>query len=344
MSYLEEIHQREAAEERTVETPKTEEPPKVEETVVQEPPTATPKTEEPPTATPKVEDTPKTEETPAQAAKTEEQPTATPKTEDEKKPTPKDLSGISKEEKAAYAFKRQMAKRETRFEEALKSRDSEIENLKKAIAELQAPKEKKTRQNFENDDDYIDYLASQRVDAKWAEKEAKAAEDKAKADQEAHEQQEFQARTQKAIDEFRTAVNDTFTDKAEENAFRENVSKAYRNGLAELLDTVPSAKSFLLENGTTGVRVLDKVLKDRDTFTRVFRPNQDPVSMLIELHAIAHEVNQPLKTQTAQVTETAPKKQAIGRPGQGQGGAPGELHGRDLILHMRKVAQGGRRA
>lgn len=336
MSYLEEIHQREAAEERTVETPKTEEtvvkteePPKVEETVTttEEPPTATPKTE--------VKEPPKAEET---VTTTEE-----PKTEDEKKPTPKDLSGISKEEKAAYAFKRQMAKRESKFEEALKSRDSEIENLKKAIAELQAPKEKKTRKDFEKDDDYIDYLASQRVDAKWAEKEAKAAEDKAKADQEAQEQQEFQARTQKAIDDFRTAVNDTFTDKTEENAFRENVSKAYRNGLAELLDTVPSAKSFLLENGTTGVRVLDKVLKDRDTFTRVFRPNQDPVSMLIELHAIAHEVNQP-KAPATQVTEPAPKKTAIGRPGQGQGGAPGELHGRDLILHMRKVAQGGRRA
>lgn len=331
MSYLEEIHQREAAEERTVETPKTDEtvvktdePPKVEETVTT---TEEPKTE--------VKEPPKAEET---VTTTEE-----PKTEDEKKPTPKDLSGISKEEKAAYAFKRQMAKRESKFEEALKSRDSEIENLKKAIAELQAPKEKKTRKDFEKDDDYIDYLASQRVDAKWAEKEAKAAEDKAKADQEAQEQQEFQARTQKAIDDFRTAVNDTFTDKTEENAFRENVSKAYRNGLAELLDTVPSAKSFLLENGTTGVRVLDKVLKDRDTFTRVFRPNQDPVSMLIELHAIAHEVNQP-KAQAAQVTEPAPKKTAIGRPGQGQGGAPGELHGRDLILHMRKVAQGGRRA
>lgn len=123
-------------------------------------------------------------------------------------------------------------------------------------------------------------------------------------------------------------------------------AKAYRSGFAELLDAVPPAKSFLLENGTTGVRVLDKILSDREAFGRVFKPNQDPVSMLIELHAIAHEVNQT-KAPAVQVTETAPaqatKKTAIGRPGQGQGGAPGELHGRDLILHMRKVAQGGRR-
>ena len=116
------------------------------------------------------------------------------------------------------------------------------------------------------------------------------------------------------------------------------MAKAYRSGFAELLDAVPPAKSFLLENGTTGVRVLDKILSDREAFGRVFKPNQDPVSMLIELHAIAHEVNQPQAT-AVQVTKTA-----IGRPGQGQGGAPGELHGRDLILHMRKVAQGGRRA
>ena len=318
MSYLDQIHQREAAEERTVETPKTEETvtsTATEETVTKEPP----KTEETVTETPKTED----------------------KAETEKKP-PKDLSGISKEEKAAFAFRRQMAKRESKFEEALKSRDSEIENLKKAISELQAPKEKKTRKDFENDDGYIDYLASQRVDAKWAEKEAQAAEEKAKADREYAEQQEYQARTQESINNFRTAVKETFTDEAQETAFKANVAKAYRSGFAELLDAVPPAKSFLLENGTTGVRVLDKILSDREAFGRVFKPNQDPVSMLIELHAIAHEVNQP-KATSVQVTETAPKKTAIGRPGQGQGGAPGELHGRDLILHMRKVAQGGRR-
>lgn len=323
MSYLNQIHQREAAEERTVETPKTEEtvstePPKTEETV-----TETPKSEETVTETPKTED------------KSED------KVETEKKP-PKDLSGISKEEKAAFAFRRQMAKRESKFEEALKSRDSEIENLKKAISELQAPKKKKGRKDFEKDDEYIDYLASERVDAKWAEKEAQAAEEKAKAEREYAEQQEYQARTQESIDNFRTAVKETFTDEAQETAFKANVAKAYRSGFAELLDAVPPAKSFLLENGTTGVRVLDKILSDREAFGRVFKPNQDPVSMLIELHAIAHEVNQP-KAPAVQVTETAPKKTAIGRPGQGQGGAPGELHGRDLILHMRKVAQGGRR-
>lgn len=325
MSYLDQIHQREAAEERTVETPKTEET--VTETVSTEPP--------------------KTEETVTETPKTEETVTETPKTEDkaetEKKP-PKDLSGISKEEKAAFAFRRQMAKRESKFEEALKSRDSEIENLKKAISELQAPKEKKSRKDFENDDGYIDYLASQRVDAKWAEKEAQAAEEKAKADREYAEQQEYQARTQESIDNFRTAVKETFTDEAQETAFKANVAKAYRSGFAELLDAVPPAKSFLLENGTTGVRVLDKILSDREAFGRVFKPNQDPVSMLIELHAIAHEVNQP---KAPAVTEPAPaqatKNTAIGRPGQGHGGAPGELHGRDLILHMRKVAQGGRR-
>lgn len=328
MSYLDQIHQREAAEERTVETPKTEET--VTSTATEE--TAT---KEPPNTEETVTETPKTEET------VTETPNAEDKAETEKKP-PKDLSGISKEEKAAFAFRRQMAKRESKFEEALKSRDSEIENLKKAIADLQAPKEKKTRKDFENDDGYIDYLASQRVDAKWAEKEAQAAEEKEKADREYAEQQEYQARTQESINNFRTAVKETFTDEAQETAFKANVAKAYRSGFAELLDAVPPAKSFLLENGTTGVRVLDKILSDREAFGRVFKPNQDPVSMLIELHAIAHEVNHT-KAPAVQVTETAPKKTAIGRPGQGQGGAPGELHGRDLILHMRKVAQGGRR-
>lgn len=334
MGYLEQIHQREAAEERTVETPKVEETPKAEETATTTEETA-------------AEESPKAEETTTTTAeepqKTEDSPRTEDKADNEKKP-PKDLSGLTREEKAAFAFKRQMAKRESKFEEALKSRDSEIESLKKAIAEMKAPKETKTRKDFEHDDEYIEYLAQNKVESIMKDRDAKAAEEKAQADKEAQEQQAFQEHTREAIENFRTAVGEAFTDKAQENAFRENVTKAYRNGLAELLDTVPPAKSFLLENGTTGVKVLDKVLKDRDTFTRVFRPNQDPVSMLIELHAIAHEVNLPTQAPSvATVTETAPKKTAIGRPGQGKGAAPGELHGRDLILHMRKVAQGGRR-
>lgn len=335
MGYLEQIHQREAAEERTVETPNTtvEDTPKVNEP----PKTEEPPKEEPPKEEPPKEDPPNVDEPP------KEEP---PKQDDdgEKKP-PKDLSGLTKEEKAAFAFKKQLAKRESKFEEALKTRDTEIENLKKAIAEMKAPKETKTRKDFEKDDDYIKWLAQNQVESIMKDRDAKAAEEKAKADREYAEQQEYQARTQEAIDNFRTAVSEAFTDEAQVNTFKANVAKAYRNGLTELLDAVPPAKSFLLENGTTGVRVLDKILSDRVAFGRVFKPNQDPVSMLIELHAIAHEVNQPTQQQAVQTTQTAqaPKKTAIGRPGQGQGGAPGELHGRDLILHMRKVAQGGRR-
>lgn len=314
MSYLDQIHQREAADETPTSTPKTDETVKT--------------TDEPP----------KTDET----VKTTEEP---PKAAEEPKPSKqsKDLSGLTKEEKAAFAFKKQLAKRESRFEEALKTRDSEIENLKKAIAEMKEPKVTKTRRDFEHDDEYIEYLAHNQVDSIMKDRDAKAAEERAKAEKEALEQRELQAQAQYAIENFQAAVKDAFTDEAQANAFKANVAKATRNGLAELLDTVPPAKTFLLENGTTGVRVLDKLLSDREAFGRVFKPNQDPVSMLIELHAIANEVNRAAQNRPQTAETEAPKKTAIGRPGQGQGGAPGELHGRELILHMRKVAQGGRR-
>lgn len=341
MGYLDQIHQREAAEERTIETTKTEETKPVEETA--KTPEETPKQEPTPEDKPKEDEVVET----IKPEETQQKPDDTQKQQQQ----PKDLSGLTKEEKAAFAFKKQLAKRESRFEEALKTRDAEIESLKKAIEEMKAPKETKSRKDFEHDDDYIEYLAKNKVESIMKDRDAKAAEEKAQADKEAQERAEMQERTQEAIENFRTAVKEAFTNEEQENAFKANVAKAYRNGLTELLDSIPPAKSFLLENGTTGVRVLDKLLTDRNSFTRVFKPNQDPVSMLIELHAIANEVNQPTQTQTQttqttqapQSQEQAPKKAAIGRPGQGQGGAPGELHGRDLILHMRKVAQGGRR-
>ena len=345
MGFLDQIHQREEAEARTVETPKAE-PPKEEPKV--ETPVETPK-EEPKVET-KVEtpvETPKEE--PHKETSTEEPPKA-----DEPPKEKKDLSNLTKEEKAAFAFRKQLAKKESKFEEALKSRDAEIESLKKSIEELKAPKQVKKRKDFETDDEYINYLAADRVDEVLKQRDAKAAEEKAKADQAAKEEQEENERRQEAINGFQESVKEAFTDEAQANTFRKNIATATKNGLGELLDSVPPIRTFLLENGTTGVRVLDKILSDRNTFGRVFKPNNDPVSMLIELHAIAHEVNDvsrnvsqnvsQAEVQTQTSTEVTPKKQAIGRPGQGgQGGAPGELHGRDLILHMRKVAQGGRR-
>ena len=345
MGFLDKIHEREEAEARTVETPKAE-PPK-EEPKVETPAQETPK-EEPPKVEAKAE-TPV--ETPVETPK--EEPPKEASTEEPPKEK-KDLSNLSKEEKAAFAFRKQLAKRESKFEEALKSRDSEIESLKKAIEELKAPKQVKKRKDFETDDEYINYLAADRVDEVLKQRDAKAAEEKAKADQAAKEEQEENERRQEAINGFQESVKEAFTDEAQATTFRKNIATATKNGLGELLDSVPPIRTFLLENGTTGVRVLDKLLSDRNTFGRVFKPNNDPVSMLIELHAIAHEVNDvsrnvsqnvsQAEAQTQTATEVAPKKQAIGRPGQGgQGGAPGELHGRDLIMHMRKVAQGGRR-
>ena len=343
MGFLDKIHEREEAEARTVETPKAE-PPK-EEPKVETPAQETPKEEPPKVETPV--ETPKEE--PKQETSTEEPPKA-----DEPPKEKKDLSNLSKEEKAAFAFRKQLAKRESKFEEALKSRDAEIESLKKSIEELKAPKQVKKRKDFETDDEYINYLAAERVDEVLKQRDAKAAEEKAKTDQAAKEEQEENERRQEAINGFQESVKEAFADEAQATTFRKNIATATKNGLGELLDSVPPVRTFLLENGTTGVRVLDKLLSDRNTFGRVFKPNNDPVSMLIELHAIAHEVNDvsrnvsqnvsQAEVQTQTTTEVAPKKQAIGRPGQGgQGGAPGELHGRDLIMHMRQVARGGRR-
>lgn len=356
MGFLDQIHQREEAEARTVETPKAETPkeePKVET------PVETPKAEakaEPPKEEPPKGDKPA--ETQVETKVETQVETSTEQPPKEKK----DLSSLTKEEKAAHAFRKQLAKRESKFEEALKSRDAEIENLKKAIEEMKAPKEVKKRKDFETDDEYIDYLTQHGVDKRLSERDAKAAEEKAKADQAAKEEQEEQERRQEAIDGFQESVKEAFTDEAQATTFRKNIATATRNGLGELLDAVPPVRTFLLENGTTGVRVLDKILSDRNTFGRVFKPNNDPISMLIELHAIAHEVTDvsqnvshnvsqdvshnvsQAEVQTQTSPEVTPKKTAIGRPGQGgQGGAPGELHGRDLIMHMRQVARGGRR-
>lgn len=296
--------------------------------------------EEKPAETQAAEDQPeehpeeKPEDQPA-AGPAEEPPAEEPPADDESqqdpvppKPAPHDIPD-DPVKRAEYSFRRQLGRQKEKHAAELKERDDKYDKLMKEFEELKkslAPKEElKTRNDFTDDEDYINYLTKSKVDAMM--KERDAADAKARAEREEQEakrraDEEELARQQ---NEWLGNVNEAFHgDQERSSKFLQRVQFANRNGLGEILDNCPVASDYLLHN-PMGPVVFEKMLNDRETFTRVFNERRtSPLDVYYELRRVEDEI------QRASAQEQEPPPAAvphIGKPGKqaASGGASGDM-------------------
>jgi hypothetical protein len=286
-------------------------------------PAETPNTETPaetPAETPKPEeheDAPKPEEQPV------EQPAETPNPEPPVETPKKRPSEYTPEERAHFAFQRQLAKEREKhareLEDLKKGWESKFEELKKATKQ---PEPKKTRADFPadagGDDAYIDYLVKQRYESERAadaEKAAKEAEERAKQQAEQDEQNRIlQAEQQAWLTNVDTAFGE---DKARSSTFLKRVEYCMSKGLGEVLDACPVASDFLLHSAR-GPVVFEALLNDRAKFERVFNERSTPMDQYYELRQIENELKgQPSATPAPQPTPAPAPMPHLGKPGKG---------------------------
>lgn len=279
-----------------------------------ETPAETPKPEE-------HEDAPKTEEKP------DEQPAGTPNQDTPVETPKKRPSEYTPEERAQFAFQRQLAKEREKhareLEDLKKGWESKFEELKKSTKQ---PEPKKTRADFPadagGDDAYIDYLVQQRYEterAKDAEKAAKDAEERAKQQAEQDEQNRIlQAEQQAWLTNVDTAFGE---DKARSSTFLKRVEYCMGKGLGEVLDACPVASDFLLHSAR-GPVVFEALLNDRAKFERVFNDRSTPMDQYYELRQIENELKAQQTQTPAPAAAPAPAATPapmphIGKPGKG---------------------------
>ena len=287
------------------------------------------------------EKAPEPETNPEKTPEKEPEPEKTPGKEPEKEPKPqKDTSGFTKEEKAQFAFQRQFARQKAKFDEEKKamqdSWNKQFSDFKKELASKN-PEPRKTREQFETDDDYIDYLTQLRVEAMMAERDEKAAQEAAKAEKERKEREDAQKAAQAQADSFRANYTAAFTDPGELKAFTDLVTLGTKNGLAEVLDEAPAVRDYIFTD-PNGPIVLNEMLKNRDTFVRVMSRIGNPVNATVEMHDIAREVAARRSSQPAQPTSQPPVQAGtmpqMGKPGSGVKGysAPTIFNSDDALL------------
>lgn len=230
----------------------------------------------------------------------------------------KDLSAVSKQEKAEYAFRRQLAKQRDRYTADLKSRDDAIDSLRKEVEALKAakaPEQAKNRADFQTDDEYISYLAGRQVDSIMADRDAKAARAEQERQEQARADQDKQELVAQQQDLFRANVEQAIpADRL--NRFKHDLKIAVDNGLGQVLDNAPMVRDYIFTSAE-GPKVLERILGDRQAFLQVFG-QRDPMLALLEARDIA-------RSQPVQVQDTTPKvvMPNLGKPGAGGNGGGG---------------------
>lgn len=264
--------------------------------------------------------------------------------EPEKDKPKKDLSGLTKEQKAEFAFKRQMEKQRSKYEAQLESMNGRFDAIEKLLKESQAakaPEKPKTRLDFPEgeggDDAYIQYLAEQKVNAIMAKRD-EAEADKAAKEAELKKDEDYR---KQVSDSYTKNVLDTFKDEESLNGYNAIVKRGMDNGLAEILDKYPTVRNYVFMN-PNGPRVLNAMLRDRATFTRVMGVAYDPTTVTIEMHELSKELRKKeSETPPAQPGAPEPPKGMphIGKPGSKQGTKAGLAleSDADIIKFIRNV-------
>lgn len=248
-----------------------------------------------------------------------EQPTDNPPADT--KPEDKKPSDFTLQERAEHAFKRQLAKQREKYEAQLKEQADKFADMQKQLDELKkstAPKPAtKTREDFQTDDEYIDYLVQQRykaeqekTDAARAEAEKKRSEEEAQRKQ---QEEELQQQQQTWVDNVSAAFNG---DEKRKSDFFKRVQYCQQRGLGTILDNVPVAADFLMYN-PRGPIVFERMLNDRAAFESVFNDRQlNPMDIYYALRKldekIAAEQPNPAQPNAAPTKPTVPH---MGKPG-----------------------------
>lgn len=291
-----------------------EEKPQQEETPV-ETPSEEPKPEETKPSEEWSNEPPKDWSKPAEDKPTEEEPKPAEDKPAEPQPKP-DLSKLTKEQKAEHAFQRQLGKMKEKHkaeldaqrEELRKEFQSQIDEIKKSVAKEEPVK---TRNDFETDDEFIDYLTQRGVDKRMAQIDADNAKAKAEADAKAKADAEAAEQQQQVADYFNANAKQTFGDGYAE--FEKTVQKGVANGLADVLDEAPSVRDYIFSN-PNGPAVLNEMLLNKESFVRVMRLAANPMDAVIECHELAREI---ASRKAEPAPAPTPKMPSLGKPGAG---------------------------
>lgn len=217
-----------------------------------------------------------------------------------KKDQKADKSQFSDLEKAEFSFKKQLGKQKQKYESILADQKKAFASLQERLEKLENPDKykEKFRENFQTDDEYIDYIVQQRMNKILDEQNEKAMKDR-----------EEEAKAEEAREFIDKNIETCFTTDEARTDYFNTVKAAFDEGLQELMDKEKYVAEYIMRN-PNGPRILYELAKDKEKVRQIYSQG-DPMSRLFELKMIEREI----LTKPAADKANPNLQKAIGKPG-----------------------------
>ena len=174
-------------------------------------------------------------------------------------------------EKAQYSFKRQLAKQRSKHEHEIANLRAEFDKrLAEEIDKVKNPAKyaPKTRKDFEYDDDYVKYLASEQVNAAI---EAKIAE-YTKQQEEEQRQAQVDAEYRTMLDQSVKSIYNTPESEAE---WRAKVGEGMKAGLGSLIDSDQDLSNYIIFS-PIGPKIMYELATNKKAVQDIFTIGMTP--------------------------------------------------------------------
>lgn len=226
-------------------------------------------------------------------------------------------------DRMVYSLKRQMGKQRDSLESKIAGYDKRFSDMENRFNKVLNPEKPLRRSDFGSDEEFIDKLIDTGVEKRWAEREAKMREEYEKYEAERKAQEE-QAR------ELEEGIAKWYPDEAKRKEWYDTVSRAYGEGLQELLEKEQNVMNYLYQTPNQSL-ILYKLATDPQAVQSVFSI-KNPLMRLMAVRDLENELvrerNNPAPVQTP-VQTPAPKVEqanpapapvnnlakAVGKPG-----------------------------
>lgn len=220
----------------------------------------------------------------------------------------------SKEEQAAYSFRKQLGKQRAKYEDQYGQLQQQYNALLERLDRLENPDKYAplNRGQFQDDDSYIDALVQQRFDNMWNQKLYEAQQrysEQAKQDQEVHAYKTRQDGNVKKL--FKTPEA--------EQQYRQAIGTALQNGLGELIDSDRDVAQYIMRSDL-GPKILYEFATNPKEVEKMFSEGVTEMDRQFMIRDLENRLRSEI---------TKPAMPVIGKPGVQAEAKPGSIFDSD---------------
>lgn len=208
--------------------------------------------------------------------------------------------GRTHEQKMTYSFRKQLGKQKQKYESQYSQLQQQYNDLLSRLDKLENPNKYAplARDQFTDDDSFIDALVQQRFDNMW---NAKLEEAKKQYETENKQNEEINAYRSRADEN----VKKLFKTPESEKQYRDTIAKALNDGLGELVDTDKEVAMYIMRSDL-GPKILYEMATNPKIVEDMFGESVTEMDRQFKIRDLEN------KLRTAMV---APATPVIGKPG-----------------------------